>query len=115
MHIAIVGPGGIGSTFALYLARAGHDVTVVARGKRLEQLQKEEAIVTATGERAKVTVAAQLDPTTPFDLVLVTVLAPQVDAVLPALSTGKARKVMFMFNMFEPLNRLRDAVGAERF
>ncbi|WP_437785744.1 ketopantoate reductase family protein [Sorangium sp. So ce1097] len=115
MKIAIVGPGGIGSTFAFQLARAGHEVTVVARGKRLEQLERDEAIVTAAGERAAVRVSAALDATTSWDLVLVTVLASQVDAVLPALAASAARTVMFMFNTFEPLGRLRDAVGPERF
>ncbi|MDI1437342.1 ketopantoate reductase family protein [Polyangium sorediatum] len=115
MQIAIIGPGGIGSTFAFQLARAGHAVTVVARGKRLEQLQRELAIVTASGERAAVGVSTALDPTIAWDLVLVTVLAPQVDGVLPALAASAARTIMFMFNTFEPLDRLRDAVGASRF
>ncbi|WP_438020529.1 2-dehydropantoate 2-reductase N-terminal domain-containing protein [Sorangium sp. So ce315] len=115
MKIAIVGPGGIGSTFAFQLARAGHEVTVVARGKRLGQLERDGAIVTAAGERAAVRVSAALDATTAWDLVLVTVLASQVDAVLPALTASAARTVMFMFNTFEPLGRLRDAVGPERF
>ena len=52
MQIAIIGLGGIGSTFALQLARAGHDVTAIARGRRLEQLERDAAIVTAAGERA---------------------------------------------------------------
>jgi 2-dehydropantoate 2-reductase len=45
----------------------------------------------------------------------VTVLATQVDAVLPALTASAAKTVMFMFNTFDPLDRLRDAVGAGRF
>ena len=49
MKIAILGTGAIGSTFAFQLARNTHDVTVIARGKRLEQLQAEQAIVTVTG------------------------------------------------------------------
>ncbi|WP_437335029.1 ketopantoate reductase family protein [Sorangium sp. So ce394] len=114
MKIAIVGAGRIGSTFAFQLARAGHEVTVVARGARLAQLRRDEAIVTAAGERAAVGVSAALDEATAWDLVLVTVLAHQVDEVLPALSASAARTVMFMFNTFEPLGRLRDAVGAAR-
>jgi 2-dehydropantoate 2-reductase len=51
MKIAVVGLGGIGSTFAFLLARAGHDVTVIARGERLEQLQRDLAIVSTSGER----------------------------------------------------------------
>jgi 2-dehydropantoate 2-reductase len=115
MKIAILGPGSIGSTFAFHLAKAGHEVTVIARGQRLEQLSRASAITKTSGESAPVQVAPALDPTIDFELVLVTVLAPQVDAVLPALKESRARKVMFMFNTFEPLARLRDAVGAERF
>ncbi|MDC0723531.1 ketopantoate reductase family protein [Nannocystis bainbridge] len=114
MKIAILGPGGIGSTFAFQLARAGHDVTVIARGARLAHLEREGAIRKNTGERAVVDVQAALDPETAWDLVLVSVLASQVDAVLPALAASAARTILFMFNTFEPLDRLRDAVGRER-
>lgn len=115
MKIAIIGPGAIGSTFAWQLSRAGHDVTVVARGARLGWLKKEQAIVRGDGERARVEVAAALDVSTVWDLVLVTVLAPQVGAVLPTLRASAARRVMFMFNTFDPIEPLRQAVGAERF
>jgi 2-dehydropantoate 2-reductase len=115
MKVAILGPGAIGSTFAWQLSRAGNDVTVIARGARLAWLEKERAIVRGDGERADVRVAATLDPATAWDLVLVTVLAPQVKAVLPALRASAARRVMFMFNTFESLEPLRDAVGAGRF
>ncbi|PCC74935.1 2-dehydropantoate 2-reductase [Nannocystis exedens] len=103
MKIAVIGPGGIGSTFASQLARAGHEVTVVARTKRLAQLQRDGAIVTAKGERAAVQVSAALDPSVAYELVLVTVLASQVDAVLPALRASAAKSVMFMFNTKQAL------------
>src|SRR6478735_4539884 len=115
MKIAVLGPGGIGTTFAFQLARAGHDVTVIGRGKRLAELQREKAVVTSSGERAAVEVRDALEATTPWDLVLVSVLAHQVSAVLPALAASAAKTVMFMFNTFEPLARLSEAVGASRF
>jgi 2-dehydropantoate 2-reductase len=115
MRIAIIGPGAIGSTFAWRLAQAGHDVTVVARGARLRQLEQDQGVVLNTGQRAEVTVRSALDEAVPWDLVLVTVLATQVAAVLPALRRCAAARVMFMFNTFEPLQPLRDAVGAARF
>jgi 2-dehydropantoate 2-reductase len=115
MKIAVVGPGSIGSTFAFHLARAGNDVTVVARGVRLAQLTQEQAIVKTNGERAIISVSASLNSTTPWDLVLVTVLAPQVEALLPTLASSAAKTIMFMFNTFEPLKRLQETVGAERF
>lgn len=114
-RIAIVGAGRIGSTFACFLGRAGHEVTVIARGARLEELTREPAIETVKGERVAVKVAGALDETTPWDLLIVTVLAHQVDALLPSLAASRAKTVLFMFNTFQTLGRLRDAVGAERF
>lgn len=118
MKIAIVGPGAIGSTFAWQLSRAGHDVTVVARGARLATLERDQSIVRvdrSLESRASVTVSAALDETVPWDLVLVTVLATQVAAVLPMLAKSAAKRVMFMFNTFESIEPLRAAVGEGRF
>jgi len=115
MKIAIYGPGGIGSTFAFHLSRAGHDVTVIARGKRLAQLTEDGAIVDVKGTRTPVTVNGTLDTSVPYDLLLVTVLEWQLPAVLPAVKASAAKQVMFMFNTFDSLQPLREAVGAERF
>ena len=65
------------------------------------------------GEQAELQVADKLDEQLPYDLVLVTLLAHQVEAVLPALQRSAAKTILFMFNNFEP-EQLRDAVGAER-
>ncbi len=116
LRIAVLGAGNIGSTFAFQLARVGHhDVTVIARpgSVRLDQLRRDQAIVNVKGERASVRVADTLDGQTPHDLVIVTLLAHQVDAVLPALQRSAATCIQFMFNTFDP-ERLQEAVGAER-
>ena len=116
LRIAVVGAGGIGSTFAFQLARTGgHQVTVVARpgSARLRQLQGDGGLVNDTGERAEVEVRDTLDESMAYDLVLVTLLAHQVDSVLPALIGSAAGSIQFMFNNFNP-ERLRDAVGAGR-
>ena len=116
LRIAVLGVGRIGSAFAFQLATAGHhDVTVIARpgSPRLAQLQRDNGIVTVKGERAGVHISDTLDEQTPYDLVIVTLLAFQVDAVLPALSRSAAKSIQFMFVTFDP-ERLRDVVGAER-
>ncbi len=116
LKIAVLGTGSIGSTFAFQLARAGHhEVTVIARpgSLRLEQLQRDGAIVNTVGERAEVNVADKLDQDVAYDLVIVTLLAHQVGTVLPALKQSAAKGVLFMFNVFDP-EALRDALGAER-
>jgi 2-dehydropantoate 2-reductase len=116
MRIAVIGVGGIGSAFAFQLARTGgHDITVVGRpgSPRFLQLVRDQGIVKTTGERVDVHVTDTLDEQVAYDLVLVTVLAHQVEAVVPALRRSAAKKIQFMFNNFEP-EKLRDAVGADR-
>ena len=115
LHIAVLGVGGIGSTFAFHLTRAGHGVKAIARpgSLRLEQLKRDDGIVNTKGERAELGIADMLDETVPYDLVLVTPLANQVDAVLSALQRSAAKRIQFMLNTSDP-ERLRGAVGSER-
>lgn len=116
LRIAVLGVGRIGSTFAFHLARVGrHDVTVIARpgSVRLRQLERDGAIVDVKGERAVVRVADALDRQTPYDIVIVTLLGHQVDAVLPALRLSAATCIQFMFNTFEP-ERLQHEIGIAR-
>ncbi len=115
LSIAVVGAGGIGSAFAHYLARAGNDVTVVARrgSSRLRQLERDQGIVRTNGERAPVGVSDHLDEDKPFDLVIVTTLAHQVGPLLEPLRRSNAAAIHFMFNVFDP-ERLSAAVGESR-
>lgn len=116
LRIAVLGVGNIGSSFAVQLAQTGgHDVTVIARpgSARLQQLLRDKGILTIDGERADVRVLDRLDEETPYDLVIVTVLAHQADSVLAALQRSAAKAVLFMCNTFDP-ERLRDRVGADR-
>lgn len=116
LRIAVMGVGGIGSTFAFQLARTGrHDVRAIARPEsaRFEQLKRDGGVVNTKNERAEMSVADRLDEETPYDLVLVTLPAHQAEAVLPALQRSAAKWIQFMFNTFDP-ELLRDAVGADR-
>lgn len=59
LHIAVFGAGCIGSMFAWHLVRdGGHEVTVVARGARLAQLQADKAILNRSNDRAEVGVSS---------------------------------------------------------
>ncbi len=116
LKIAILGTGKIGSTFAFQLSRVGnHDVTVISRpgSVRLQQLQRDDGIIDVNGERANVRVVDVLDEETPYDLLLVTLLDHQTEAMLPSLQRSAAKCVHFMFNTFRP-ERLRDAIGSGR-
>ncbi len=116
LRIAILGAGRIGSTVAFQLARTGcHDVSVIARpgSVRLHQLERDGAIIDVKGEQASVRVADRLDEHTSYDLVIVTLLAHQIDAVIPALQRSVTACILFMFNTFQP-EWLQEAVGIDR-
>jgi 2-dehydropantoate 2-reductase len=116
LRIAVLGAGKIGSAFAFQLARAGgHDVTVIARpgSVRLAQLEKDQAIVDVASERASVRVASRLDEETPYDLLIVTLLAHQTEPLLPALRRSASHRILFMFNTFQP-EELQAAIGSGR-
>ncbi len=116
LQIAVLGAGRIGSAFASRLARiGGHDVTVIARpgSTRLQQLERDGAIVDVKEGRASVRIGSMLDEQIPYDLVIVTLLAHQADALLPALQRSAAKCIQFMFNTFDP-ERLQETIGVER-
>ena len=63
MRFAIVGSGGLGCLFGGVLARAGADVTLIARGANLEALRERGLDVhLLSGERFHVDVRATADP-----------------------------------------------------
>ena len=116
LRIAVLGVGRIGSTFAFQLARDGrHDVTVVARSgsERLQQLERDQAIVDVEGQRASVKVTSKLDEHVPYDLIIVTLLAHQAEPLLSVLRRSSAQCIQFMFNTFNP-EHLENSVGLER-
>lgn len=46
MKVVVVGAGALGSLYAAYLARDGHDVSLIARGERAQALAKHGIVVT---------------------------------------------------------------------
>jgi 2-dehydropantoate 2-reductase len=75
MKICIYGAGAVGGLIAAWLSRAGHDVSVVARGKHLEAIRKEGLSVLSAGEKKTFKVKADSNPARlgPQDTVIVAV------------------------------------------
>jgi len=125
LNICIVGLGGIGSCFAFQLARAGHTVSGVARAgsAREQQLQRDGAIRRSNvPDKEKEMPGAQSQPitvvhslgATPYDAVIVTVLAHQLDAaLLESLRTCGAKQIVLTGNRLDP-QQTCDALGAAR-
>jgi 2-dehydropantoate 2-reductase len=82
MKIAVMGAGGIGGYFGGLLARAGEDVTFIARGRHLEAIQKNGLQVRSAAGDFHVRPTATPDPAAvgPVDLVLFCVKGSDTDA-----------------------------------
>jgi 2-dehydropantoate 2-reductase len=102
VRICVFGAGAIGSHVAARLARGGAEASVVARGAQLEAIQARGITVEAPEERFTARVRAAQDPAAlgVQDAVLVTVKAPAVPSVVPALAplVGPGTSIAFVLN-----------------
>lgn len=118
MRILVVGAGAIGSLFAGKLAGSGKDVTILARGDRLEAVRKNglhlRESTSSTVERFPVKTIASLAPDDRYDFVLVVVQRTQIEAVLPLLASNQSSSFVFMVNTAAGYQAYVDVVGAER-
>lgn len=87
MRVCIYGAGAIGGWMGVKLARAGHEVSVVARGATLQQLQAHGLRLQEAGETLSAPVRASASPAElgAQDLVVVAVKAPAMADVARAI------------------------------
>jgi 2-dehydropantoate 2-reductase len=116
MRILVLGAGVIGSVYAGKLLEAGHRVVLLARGRRLIDLQATGLALenSQTRERRDLTlpVVDSPEPDERYDLVLVTVRAEQLAATLPVLtSMTDGSDVLFFGNIAGHGAALIDALG----
>ncbi len=118
MRILVYGAGVIGSIFAAKLHFSGQDVTVLARGNRLKEIQKSGVVLcnpkTKKRETAHVQVIDQLYADMKFDYILVVMQKTQVDSVLESLSRNCTENIVFIVNTAAGYEQWKHAVGDER-
>jgi len=119
MRILIIGAGVVGSTIAAYLAEAGEDVKLLARGQRLKELRGHGVILRdfKTGEEkaVDVDVVERLKPSDAYDWVFVVVRCNQVSSVLPMLAKNEQTpNVAFLGNNAGGPGPLVQALGRDR-
>jgi len=116
VRILVVGAGVIGSVYAGKLVTAGHEVVLLARGRRLVDLQASGLILedAQSGKRIAlpVTAVAALDSADRYDLVLVPVRSEQLTSTLPVLSSMRdGSDVLFFGNTAGRQAQLVEALG----
>jgi 2-dehydropantoate 2-reductase len=119
MKIAVMGTGGVGGYFGGLLARAGHDVTFVARGSHLAAIQDKGLTVESTNDGTFTVKARAVEDTTRAgeqDLVLFAVKmyhnAGAIEAVRPML--GPKTVVLTLQNGIDNGDQLVQAFGESR-
>jgi 2-dehydropantoate 2-reductase len=118
MRIAIYGIGGAGGYFGAQLARAGEDITFIARGEHLKAVQTHGLCVeTPVGEIVIQPAKATNDPTQvgPVDVVLLGVKAWQVEEAARNMQpmVGPATFVVPLQNGVEAASQLAAVLGPE--
>lgn len=119
MKILIYGAGPLGSLFAARLIEAGHDVSLLARGQRLNDLREYgiiiENAVTGAQEQTPVNTVEALLPDDDYELVMVVMRKNQALQILPTLSANEVVPTfLFMMNdMAGPGLKLK-AIGSSR-
>lgn len=88
MKFCIVGAGAIGGLAGAWLARAGHEVSLVARGEHLAALRARGLTLETAGKRETFAVAASDDPGAfgQQDAVIIGLKAYSIAAMLPRLA-----------------------------
>ena len=119
MKIAVMGTGGVGGYFGGLLARAGHEVTFVARGPHLQAIKKNGLRVESANDGDFNAHGNALENTAevgPQDLVLFTVKMydneDAIDAIRPLM--GPNSLVLTLQNGIDNGNQLVDVFGRER-
>ena len=102
MKICVYGAGAVGGLMAAWLARAGHEVSVVARGAALDAIRRDGLRVRSKGATESFRIRAESDPAGlgPQDYVLVTVKAQSLGAVADGIAPllGKDTSIVTAMN-----------------
>lgn len=94
MHVAVIGAGALGSAIASGLAKGGRDITLVARGARLQWLRQHPVELECDGSMtsAQVCMAGWDDLIRPVDIALLCIKASDVREVARQLAPCLAPK-----------------------
>ena len=115
MKTVILGAGTLGSILAAHLARAGADVTLVARGKRAEYLREQGITVTGLADISAscpiVTTPAEISAT---DVLIVAVKTYDTEVALASLSHVDVGSIISVQNGVMKNEQIAKVFGTER-
>ena len=117
--ILVYGSGPLGSVFAARLQEGGNDVSILARGQRLEDLCEHGVVLvdaqTGVLTTTRLNVVDELASSDQYDLVLVIMRKNHALQILPVLAANQETpNVLFLMNNAAGPDALVEALGQER-
>jgi len=116
MRVLCFGAGALGTLFAARLAAAGHDVSVLARGDRLEAIRRDGLRIRRRTNSETETVRPQIVSAVahdvPYDLVVVLVRRTAVDDALRTIAADHDGDVLVMVNEARGYDTWRAILGS---
>ncbi|WP_336765323.1 ketopantoate reductase family protein [Paenibacillus sp. USHLN196] len=102
MKILVYGAGVLGTQLAQVLVRGGNDVTILARGKRAEELEKDGIVIRHIFQFRTtvdpVRVARTLEVDDQYDLIFVVMKYNDFPSVLPILADNQSSNIVIVGN-----------------
>ena len=102
MKILVFGAGVLGCNLARDLFRAGKDVTLLARGKWAEELQRNGLRIkdkfSPRMSVSRVPIVTELKPEDQYDVIFVVMRYTQLDSILETLRANQTKNIVFVGN-----------------
>lgn len=116
MKLLIYGAGVIGSLYAALFGEAGYDVTVYARGRRLELLESKGLLYLQKGKikRADVKIVSKLLDDDIYDFIFLSVRENQLYEALEELKTNKSTCIVTLVNSIDDYEKWEHICGKGR-
>lgn len=118
MNILIFGAGAIGTLYAGKLAAAGYEVSLLARGERLQQLQKHGVSLIDNRTRkvlhTKPAILGQIASDDCYDFILLCVRADQIESALSHVKALSSGTIVPMVNHAAGFSSWAEKIGKNR-
>jgi 2-dehydropantoate 2-reductase len=119
MKLLVYGAGVLGTLYAARLQDSGNNVSILARGERLNGIRANglvlEDILTNRKTITHVNVVERLAPVDSYDFIIVLMRKNQVSAILPTLAANSnTRNIIFMHNNAAGFGETIESVSRER-
>ncbi len=113
MKVVVLGAGALGSIVAGHLARAGEEITLIARGDRAEHLRKNGITITGVAEfTTPCSITSDPSELSEADVLIVAVKTHDMEAAISSVAHVKFSSVLSVQNGVQVNEQLTEVFGS---